>query len=96
MRKRIKPDATLPLELTDRERELILKDSLAPDELTTKLRIVPKRGAPCIVRYTLDEFDELGGYVAFESNHAEDRKLQKEWQRIFNKISDILESYTDE
>jgi hypothetical protein len=48
-----------------------------------------------VVRYTLDELDDLAGYVASESNHAEDRKLHKEWQAIYVKIAALLESYTD-
>jgi hypothetical protein len=95
-RKRVAPGTKLPLELTDRERELILKHSFAPDELTSKLRVVSRPGEPRIVRYTLSDLDDLAGYVASESNHATDRKLRKEWERICVKIAAILESYTDE
>ncbi|MCL5742562.1 MAG: plasmid pRiA4b ORF-3 family protein [Acidobacteria bacterium] len=95
-RTRIAPGTTLPLELTDRERELILKHSFAPDELTRQLRIVPQPGKPAVARYTLGDLDDLAGYVAAESNHAKNRKLHKEWEGIFVKIAAILESYTDE
>ena len=94
-KKRIAPGTTLPLELTDRERELILKKSLAPDELTRPLRIVPPPGKLPVVRYTLNDLEDLAGYVASESNHATDRKLHKEWESIYVKIAAILESYTD-
>jgi hypothetical protein len=95
-KKRIAPDATLPLELTNRERELILEHSYSDDDLTRRLRIVPPRGKPAVVRYTLEDLDQLSGDVAFQSNHADDRKLRKEWQTIFDKISTILDAYTDE
>lgn len=95
-RTRIAPGTTLPLELSDRERELILEHSFAPDELTGKLRIVPPPGKPAVARYTLDDLDDLAGHVAAESNHAKDRKLHKEWEGIYIKIAAILESYTDE
>ncbi len=73
---RIAPGTTLPLELTVRERELILNHSFAPDELTARLRVVPQPGAAeCIVRYTLNDLDELAGFAASESNHASDSKL---------------------
>jgi hypothetical protein len=49
-----------------------------------------------VARYTLDDLDELAGYVASESNHCKDRKLQREWQAIFGKIDAILSSYTDQ
>jgi hypothetical protein len=95
-RKRIAPGTMLRLELTDRERELILKYSFAPDELTRQLRIVPQFGKLAAARYTLDDLDDLAGHIAAESNHAKDRKLHKEWERIYVKIAAILESHTDE
>lgn len=49
-RKRIASGTALPLKLTDRERELILKHSFAPDELTRKLRLVPAPGKPAVAR----------------------------------------------
>ncbi len=48
-----------------------------------------------VVRYTLDELDDLAGYAALESNHAKDRKLYKEWEAIYVKIAALLESYPD-
>ena len=95
-RTRIPEGTKLPLEVSDRERELILKHSLAGEDLTRLLRVVPPRGRPLVVRYTLADLDELGGHVAAEANHTEDRKLRKEWKRLFAKIWAILEKYTDE
>lgn len=95
-RKRVAPGTKLPLELTDRECDLILKHSFAPGELTARLRVAPQPGKSSVVRYTLDELDDLAGCVASESNHAKDRKLHKEWERIYLKIAAIMESYTDE
>jgi hypothetical protein len=95
-RKRIRPDDKVPLELNDRERELILNHSFADEELTARLRIVPRPNEPPVCRFTLDEWDELAGYVAAEANHANDKKLQKEWDRLFARLAAVLESYTDE
>jgi hypothetical protein len=39
-RKQITPDERVPLELSDHERELILKHTFAADDLTGRLRIV--------------------------------------------------------
>jgi hypothetical protein len=86
----------VPLELTDRERELILKHSFADEDLTCRLRVVPPPGRPLVVRYTLADLDHLTGYVAAEANHAEDRKLRKEWDRLYAKIAAILETHTDD
>ena len=93
---RIQPDEKVPLELNERERELILEHTFADDELTNRLRVVPKKGQPPIFRFTLDDLDELGGFVAAEANHTKDKKLRKELDRLFDRIQTTLESYTDE
>ena len=43
-RQRIRPDEKVSLELSDRERQLILEHTFADEELTNRLRIVPKPG----------------------------------------------------
>src|ERR1035441_3214985 len=63
-RKRIAADEKVALELSDRERDLIMKHTFAGDELTDRLRILPRPGEPPAYRFTLDELDELAGYVA--------------------------------
>jgi predicted ATP-dependent endonuclease of OLD family len=93
-RKQIRPDEKVPLELS--ERELILKHSFADEELTGRLHIAPRPNEPPIYRFTLDELDELAGYVAAEANHANDKKLQKEWERLYARLAAVLESYPDQ
>ena len=82
--------------MNDRERELILNHSLADEELTGRLRILPRPGEPSVYRFTLDDLDELAGCVAAEANHTQDKKQRKEWDQLFSRISAVLESYTDE
>jgi len=95
-RKRIRPEEKVPLELNDRERELILNHSLADPELTDRLRLVRAPNEPPIYRFTLDDLDELAEYIAAEANHAKDKKRQKEWDRLYARLANVLESYTDE
>ncbi len=95
-KKRIRPDEKVPIELDERERALIVQHSLAEPELTKRLLVVPKPGAALVYHYTLDELDELAGYVAFEANHAKNAKARREWDRLFGRIWDVLDSYTDE
>ncbi len=93
---RIKPDETAPLELNERERELIEQHTFADEELTNRLRVVPKPGERPIFRFTLDDLDELAGFVAAEANHAKDKKLRKELDQLYERIEAVLEGYTDE
>jgi hypothetical protein len=93
---RIQPDEKVPLELNERERELILEHTFADDVLTNRLRVVPNEGQRPIFWFTLDDLGELGDYVAAEANHAKDNKLRKELDRLFDRIQTTLDSYTDE
>jgi hypothetical protein len=93
---RIKPNETVPLQLSERERELILLESYADEELTNRLRVVPKKSQRAVFPYTLDDLEELAGCVAFHANHARNKKSQKEWDQLFDRIQSTLDSYTDE
>jgi hypothetical protein len=86
----------IPMQLDDRERELILNHTFAGEDLTDRLRIVPSPRRPPSYRFTLDELEELAGYVAAEANHAKVKKLEKELRRLFARIAEVEESYTDE
>ena len=95
-RKRIAPGEKVRIELTTRDRDLIMNHTFAEGDLTDRLRLLPRPGARPFYRFTLDELDELAGHVAVEANHAKVKKLGKELDQLFARISDVLESYTDE
>jgi hypothetical protein len=95
-RKQIAADEKVALELGDRERDLIMKHTFAGDELTDRLRIVPRPGEPPVYRFTLDDLDELAGYVAAEANHAKDKQLQKQLRRLYDQIAEVLDYYPDQ
>ena len=95
-RKQIAVGEKVPLELTERERDLIMKHTFAGSDLTDRLRVVPGPGRRPFYRFTLDDLDELAGYVAAEANHAKVKKLEKELRQLYGRIADVLESYTDE
>jgi len=61
-----------------------------------RLRVVPKPGEPPVFHFTLDDLDELAGFVAAEANHAKDKKLQKELDQLCDRIQATLDGYTDE
>lgn len=96
LRKQIAAGEKVPLELNERERDLITKHTFAGKNLTDRLRIMPCPGGRPYYRFTLEDLDELAGYVAAEANHAKVRKLEKELRRLYARIAEILESYTDE
>ena len=92
-RQRIRPDQEVLLELTDRERELILQHAFADEALLGRLRVAPTPNQRAVFHFTLDDLDDLDECVATEANHAKDKKLQTEWDRIYARIGDVLDSY---
>ena len=45
---------------------------------------------------TVDELEDLGGYIAAEANRTTDNKLRKKLNTIFSKIQDLLKIHADE
>ncbi len=85
--------AKLTLALTGRECELLREDSLAPCELIDRLQpgsAGQTRRAKFL--YTWEELDELIGFVAAAANHAENRKMEKEWDALFDRITALLKN----
>ena len=76
-RKQIAAGEKVPLELNERERDLILTHTFAGTDLTDRLRAVPSPGRRPVFRFTLDDLDELAGYLAAEANQAKVKKLER-------------------
>jgi hypothetical protein len=93
-RKYITPGTKVGLKLTVTERKLILNDLLCLDETYAQVL----RGTPTghSVQFTLDEWEDFGGYIAAEANHTDDKKLGKKLDTIFSKIQKLLDTHTDE
>ena len=70
---RIQPNEKAPSELNERERKLILEYKSADEELTNRLRVVPRKGERPVFRFTLDDLVRaaVNGvmYLASRSSH---------------------------
>jgi len=96
IRKAVRPGERVPLKLSNRQRELILKYTFADDELTAPLHVTPVSNKASVYSFTLDDLEELMGYVGAEANHTKFTNLQKELDRLFERMEEVLNSYTDE
>lgn len=94
--KPVRPGERVPLKLSNRQRELILKHTFADDELTAPLHVAPVSNKASGYSFTLDDLEELMGYVAAEARHTKDKNLQKELDRLFERMGEVLNSYADE
>ena len=92
-RKKIPYGAKLPVTLTLRERDLI-RDETFCDPDFARLAIV--EGKRIKVVLSLDDIEEIQGYIAAEANHTKNKKLQKGLDLLFNKLQVFLDTYDDQ
>ena len=81
------------IKFTIDERNLIVNQTFAGDDLTERLLEAKTEGKYIKVAYTLSELEELAGFIAAEANHTEDKKLEKQLDALYDKISDIENKY---
>jgi hypothetical protein len=92
-RKNIPYGTKLPVTLTRRERDII-HDQTSCDPNYTRLAVVDGKGIK--VDLSLDEIEDIQGYVAAEANHTKNKKLEKELDRLFDKLQVYLDTYDDQ
>lgn len=83
----------LPVTLTLRERDLI-RDETFCNPGFAKCAVVEGTGIK--VELSLEEIEEIQGYVAAEANHTNNAKLQKELDRLSAKFQEYLDAYEDQ
>ena len=93
-RKQIQPGEKVPLKLAAAERRLILDGLVLLDDEYEQVIRGTTPGKPIMM--TLDELEDFGGYIAAEANHCEDGKKEAMLDEVFQRIQDLLDTYTDE
>jgi len=84
-----KPDQKVPLALTEAERNLILEDLLyVEDACALVIRATPSEQP---VRFALDDWKYLEGYIFTEARNTRDKRLKKELDRLHARIRSLLE-----
>jgi hypothetical protein len=94
-RTKIEPDSPVEVLVPPRERVLVVEHTFSGPNLTERLRMAPVSGTMLAFRYTLDDLDELVGYITAEANHTEDEVLQGWLDKLFERIKDETESHDD-
>ena len=88
--KRAKPDPSKRLSLTCEQVTLIIEHTMIEDTMLAMLHRSKVTDGMAVVRGTLDDFDELAGYVAAVANHTKDRKLRAQIEAILMSIERLL------
>ncbi|MBI2883459.1 MAG: hypothetical protein HYY11_06090 [Candidatus Methylomirabilis oxyfera] len=92
-RKKIPYGTKLPVKLTIRERDLIRDETFCHPDFA-KVAVVD--GKRIRVDLSLDEIEEIQGFVAAEANHTENAKLRKELYQLFDKLQVFRDTYDDQ
>jgi hypothetical protein len=83
----------IKIRLTIDERDLILNHTFVGDYLSGKLLEAKVEGKYIQVAFTVDELDDLAGFIAAEANHMKDKILEKKLEDLYDKISNIENEY---
>jgi hypothetical protein len=94
-RTKIAEGQTVPVKLSARDRDLIIEHAMIDPDITAPLEKVPPEAGVLNFGFTLDDLDELLGYIAVEANHCKSKKLQRELQGLYDRLKDVMESYDD-
>ncbi len=92
---RIKRGETLPLLLTAAERDAVVKEVMPPT-LEDKLQLGLAKHGEVEFQLTLDELEDLQGWVAATANHTKKKRLGALLDEVFLKIDSLLTGYTDQ
>jgi hypothetical protein len=94
-RTKIDPGEKVEVVFTARQRELVLQHTLAGPDVTESLELAHQADGRCVVHYTLEDLDELLGYIAAEANHSKSKRLQEELDALFEHLQRLMESFDD-
>ncbi len=91
-RKKIAPNTKIEIRLSARDRELISEHTFADPEFIECIREVPGKSY-LIAPYTLDDLDDVLGFIAAEANHTENRIIQNELEKLYDRLCEIEDAY---
>ena len=92
-RTKIPYGTAIPVTLTIRQRDLI-RDHTFYNPDFANLALANDTGIK--IDLTLDDIEEIQGYVAAEANHCDDPALQKELDTLFEVFESYLNAYNDQ
>ncbi|MDA0337015.1 MAG: hypothetical protein O2782_17760 [bacterium] len=93
-RKRIDEGEQIQVKMIVQDRELIREHTTADSDYADRLQEVPGR-RDLSGEYTLEDLEDLLGFIAAEANHTEDAKLRRRLDRLHEKLYKVQRSYDD-
>jgi hypothetical protein len=85
------PDGLIPLALSLKERDIILKNVLVDKNLYDRICNAIPKGNHIAPEFTLQEIELLTDHVAAAANHAKDKKIEKVLDKLYNNLATMGE-----
>jgi hypothetical protein len=79
--------------LTLKERDLILNCIFLENYLIEMLKIALIKNNQIIIPFTVDELEDLLGYIAAEANHSDDINLVNRLEKLYDKLDELVLLY---
>jgi len=76
--------------LTLKERDLILNCMVLENYLIKMLKIAVIKNNQIYIHFTIDELEDLLGYIAAEANHLDHKKLVTRLEKLYDKLDELL------
>jgi hypothetical protein len=93
-RKKIEPGTKVKVRFSLRDRQLLVEHTFADSEYAERLQDA-SAGKGLIGEFTLDDLEDILGFVAAEANHTENAKLRRELDSLYDRLVRTQESYDD-
>ena len=85
------PNGLIPLALSLKERDIILKNVLVDKNLYDRIKNAIPGGTHIAPEFTLEEIELLTDHVAAAANHAKDKKIEKTLDKLYNNLATMGE-----
>ena len=92
-RQHIDEERAVLVRITVRDCKL-MEDLVLEEDYLERLRPVPE-STDLVGEYTLDDLEDMLGYIAAEANHTTDSRLRPQLTKLFNRLTRIQRSYDD-
>lgn len=88
----IDSETPLPIQFTHRERDLIVNLRSVETDIVKRFQLAILKGATLVVTLSAGDLEVLLGAIAADANHTKQRRLQKELDKLFERLDNIMAS----
>ena len=90
-KKSITRQEKIPIRLSGEDRDLILEQTYIDTDHIEMLKTAKLERGVITIYLTLDDLDDILGYIAFAANYADDSKLEAKLDKVYDHL-DYIES----